>query len=94
MYEIDANTAGQYTGFADKNGKKIFEGDIVQMKDWTPKKMLIAYAEGAFYLAKKELPAKCERYMGDIYYLKHGGRPCAEVVGNIYDNSELLKDGE
>lgn len=81
-------------GNLKENGKRIFEGDIVQMEDWEPKLMTIAWAEGAFYLAKNELLDKAKGYMGDIYYLNHGGKPRAIVIGNIYDNPEQIKDGE
>lgn len=37
----------------------------------------------AFYLAEIEKPVK---YYGDIYYLNHGGKPYAKVIGNIYDD--------
>ena len=53
---------------------------------WTigiPPCMQVAYAQGAFYLAEIEKPVK---YYGDIYYLNHGGKPYAKVIGNIYDD--------
>lgn len=88
MYQVDPKTVGQYTGFVDKNGERIFEGDIVCMDNWTPQHMQIAYAQGAFYLAEIE---KSVKYFGDIYYVIHGGKPQEKVVGNIYDNPELLE---
>ena len=75
----------QCTGLKDKNGKLIYEGDIV--KDCSTKMIYkIGHKKGAFYLENKE-------YIGYFHELRqcfitHG----LEVIGNIYDNPELLKE--
>lgn len=82
-------TVGQYTGLKDRNGKKIFEGDIVEFTDkYTRKK---GRAEIVFEAFKW-------KYSGCYY----GGNPIVwlciddgsiefEIIGNIHDNPELLE---
>lgn len=82
-FPVDPETIGQYTGLTDKNGKKIFEGDILRRngKD-------IFVVEWAALFARFEM-----RLIGsDAYYNLTAARGECEVVGNIYDNPELLED--
>ena len=75
----------QSTGLFDKNGKEIFEGDIVKMsKD--------VYSEPTYY--------EVVRHRGGAYRLESKQHGCelwlrhtdCEVVGNVYENRELLED--
>lgn len=93
-------TVGQYTGLTDKNGKQIFEGDILGAKH--PKQMkavpcLVKYGE-----YKDEDGLSDCRYLG--FCLQALGKCCSiltplsdgieyEVIGNIHDNPELLERG-
>jgi len=83
MFEVDPETAGQYIGKTDKNGKKIFEGDIVKGKvhligGYRIRSLQVDYDSTAARFALK-----------DEYDFKNIPEVC-EVVGNIYDNPELL----
>lgn len=94
---IDGKTLGQYTGLTDKNGKKIFEGDIGRYKQTDGAKIngksivcigKVVYNEktASFGVdSKDEIGAK--NY--DYFPIKD-----FEIIGNIYDNPELLKGGE
>lgn len=77
----------QSTGLKDKNGKEIFEGDIVKMaKDVYSEPTyyeVVRHYGGAYRLESKQ--HGCE------LWLRHNG---CEVVGNIYENPELLEDKE
>ena len=87
-YEVDPETVGQYTGLTDKNGVKIFEGDIIRHKTYLEERIYrILYDEGAF----------CYFYDRNTYPLTdyEFGLYCenVEVIGNIHDNPELLQEG-
>ena len=80
-YSVIPVTVGQFTGLLDKNGKKIFEGDIVDILTENEKIGVVAYEDGGFLV-------NADGFCVDFHSNINGTD--LEVIGNIYDNPELL----
>ena len=89
--EVIPDTVGQYTSLTDKNGKKIFEGDIVRavlpksnaIQEFVWPDMVVGFSEGAF-------SAMRGRYCTPLYSFAPAVE--LEVIGNIHENPELMED--
>lgn len=88
-YEVEPNTVSQFTGLCDKNGTKIFEGDILKVPERVAQmdggilNRLVGFDKGAFMDA---------RYGGkhfNTYLWIETSHDC-EVIGNVYDNPNLI----
>ena len=86
-WEVDPSTIGQYTGLKDKNGKRIFEGDVAKVMQGKDKDIAyVGFENGAFMLYPKTGNIY-ERTLWSYWYNDWD----VEVIGNITDNPELLE---
>ena len=98
-YAITEETVGQYTGLKDKNGERIFEGDMIKPFDDEVDKMVVEFHYGQFLLCLYG-----ERgYLAEYGWEEEGNYGCfeseplssygddIEIIGNIHDNPEFMK---
>ena len=97
-YAVDPSTVGQYTGLKDKNGNLVFDGDILHIAK-------ISDGLGSYYQPPLDYPVNVvvkwdlcawmwETLCDDKRYISFPDAWChyeCEIIGNIYDNPELLE---
>ena len=92
-YSVYTDTVGQYTGLKDKNGRKIFEGDIVRLFNRNGQEIMSYvvewYSDCSMFVLDcidfdMEFDTDFTVFYGDEF----------EIVGNIHDNPELVRKDE
>lgn len=100
MAKINPETVGQYTGLKDKNGKEIYEGDVIEFSydvftgnfDTKVGRGTIEFIDGAFYIKPFEIEGKKIKDIDneEWFLIYTVNIDTLKVIGNIYDNPELL----
>lgn len=91
-HAVAPETVGQYTGLTDKNGKKIFEGDILDTDIERPY-LIVEFRDGCFMFNCNDGGEDYYDIMLPICKEPHNEYKYGEVIGNIHDNPELMKGG-
>lgn len=103
--EVSADTVGQFVELYDKNGKEIYEGDILRVRvlvqdyDFSDEFWRVGFIK---FVSGKFVLVNCTNYATSDLTIKHDYSPCkttqctypkyrSEIIGNIYDNPDLLK---
>lgn len=89
LVEVIPDTICQYTGLTDKNGKKIWENDICDRKEKHPE--IVTYNKGDWQLDYSYALGKEKHFSACNLGFYACERECVEVIGNVFDNPELLE---
>ena len=95
-YKVDPDTVGQFTGLTDRNGVKIFEGDIIKWKYLCNDHLVyqVVYEKGtAGFVTRRNFNNRdgIDCYSDSVF---DDDGDMSEVIGNIHDNPELLEVSE
>ena len=82
--EVDPTTVGQYTGLQDKNGHRIFEGDIIHTDRYGGRTYVVIFDDDLCAFVGLV-------YGSNIFVTFEGDGEQYEVIGNIHDNPELME---
>lgn len=88
---VNPETVGQFTGLTDRNGVKIFEGDIIEFNHPYNGKSMHAVVQDGCGWNLSNFYASCFDCPGCAF---SEGTEYMTVLGNIYDNPELFDEGE
>ena len=99
-YDVDPETVGQYTGLTDKNGKKIFEGDILEgIRYGNEERAEVLWIDkaaswGIRYSFREKNESGYTSWLNSAWFRTINDARGPVVIGNIHDNPELLEVGE
>lgn len=86
LIDVKEETVGQFTGLHDKNGKEIYEGDIVKIKYRDEDIGKVIYEHNGFTVDVMNM----DRFYGRVHLLEK----FTEVIGNVFENGDILNDSK